>query len=166
MQPRRELLSCGIFVPVSSSRPNIGTIHALSKLSVENGYKNAAAKQLPLWLHPAVPTIRSYLNQGAPNRRGLAPRILCAAIHLTDRTANHGYTLLSLKWHFYSTRQRSENQDGDSSQPDACRNPARCGHRALQGAVHPNRRGRRPRRPVQDAPIIMPFPGESAPHPT
>ena len=44
---------------------------------------------------------------------------------------------------------------------DACRNPARCGHRALQGAAHPNRRGRRPRRPAQDAPIIMPTPGES-----
>ena len=26
----------------------------------EKGCKNTAAKQLPLWLHPAVPTIRSY----------------------------------------------------------------------------------------------------------
>ena len=26
--------------------------------------------------------------------------------------------------------------------PDACRNPARCGHRALQGAAHPNQSGR------------------------
>ena len=49
---------------------------------------------------------------------------------------------------------------------DACRNPARCGHRALQGAANPHRRGRRPRRPVQNAPIIMPTPGESAPRPT
>ena len=32
-------------------------------LSAEKGHNNTAAKQLPLWLRPAVSTIRSYLYE-------------------------------------------------------------------------------------------------------
>ena len=38
--------------------------------AAENGHKNTAAKQLPLWLRPAVPTIRKLLKNGATNQRG------------------------------------------------------------------------------------------------
>ena len=35
----------------------------------EKGRKNTAVKQLPLWLHPAVSTIRSYPNNGTTIKR-------------------------------------------------------------------------------------------------
>ena len=37
-----------------------------------------------------------------------------------------------------SHRTHVGGDDPGAPLSDACRNPARCGHRALQGAVHPN----------------------------
>ena len=42
-------------------------------MSAENGRKNTAAKQLPLWLRPAVPTYRKLLKNGAPIQEGPSP---------------------------------------------------------------------------------------------
>ena len=62
----------------------------------EKGRKNTAAKQLPSWLRPAVPTIRKLLKHGAPNQRGIPLTISCTSIQLADDSVvDHWYALLS-----------------------------------------------------------------------
>ena len=46
----------------------------------EEGRKNTAAKQLPSWLRPAVPTIRKLLKNGALNQRGYTSRSCSAPL--------------------------------------------------------------------------------------
>ena len=66
-------------------------------LSAKNGRKNTTAKQLPLWLRPAVPTIRKLLKNGALNQRVYPSIMLCAFIQLISDNlfVNHWFTLLS-----------------------------------------------------------------------
>ena len=65
---------------------------------LKKGHNNTAAKQLPLWLRPAVPTIRSYLY-AAHQTRGLyfTPHAMRLYIQLTDDSlpGNHWFNLLS-----------------------------------------------------------------------
>ena len=65
--------------------------------ALEKGRKNTAAKQLPLWLRPAVPTIRKLLKNGALNQRVYPLVMLCAFIQLISDNlfVNHWFTLLS-----------------------------------------------------------------------
>ena len=55
---------------------------------------------------------------------------------------------------------RVGGDDPGAPLPDACRIPARCGHRALREM--PRRRGRRPRRPLRCHPQCAPFSCEFA----
>ena len=75
----------------------------------EKGRKNTAAKQLPSWLHPAVPTIRSYPKtahqfKGVYHPPCSAPLFSFQAIVII--TGVHTFHRI----HLYYTRKCSRNQ--------------------------------------------------------
>lgn len=61
-------------------------------LAPEKRRKNTAAKQLPSWLHPAVPTIRSYPKTAHQFKGVYPPSVFCASVQFSGDSNNHRCT--------------------------------------------------------------------------